>query len=105
MVAPLASTASSTSAPLSSAGGVKLEAIIAQLVCMDACLDTFSDELCQVNTHDSRITWQQAAIGGFTSTSSPSPLTSKDESDDGFSSKDADKDDGASSLSDDKMST
>ena len=29
---------------------------MAQLVCMDARLDTFSDELCQVNTHVGRIT-------------------------------------------------
>ena len=36
--------------PLSSAGGVTLEAIMAQLVCMDACLDTLNEELCQVNT-------------------------------------------------------
>ena len=45
-----ASTAPSTSAPSSSAGEVTLEAIMAQLMRMDACLDTLSDELCQVNT-------------------------------------------------------
>ena len=28
---------------------------MAQLVCMDARLDTFSDELCQVNTRVGRI--------------------------------------------------
>ena len=43
----------STSA--SSAGGVTLEAIMAQLVRMNARLDTLSDELCQVNTRVSRI--------------------------------------------------
>ena len=37
---PLASTAPSTSAPSSSAGGMTLEAIMAQLVRMDARLDT-----------------------------------------------------------------
>ena len=47
---PPASSAPSTSALLSSAGGVTLEAIMAQLVRMDACLDTLSDELCQVDT-------------------------------------------------------
>ena len=47
---PPASTAPSTSALSSSAGEVTIEAIMAQLVCMDACLDTLSDELCQVNT-------------------------------------------------------
>ena len=41
MVTPPTSTA-----PLSSAGGVTLEAIMAQLVHMDARLDTLSDELC-----------------------------------------------------------
>ena len=52
---PPASTTPSTFAPSSSAGGVTLEAIIAQLVHMDACLDTLSDELCQVNTRVGRI--------------------------------------------------
>ena len=47
--APPASTTPSTPAP-SSASGVTLEAIMAQLVRMDARLDTLSDELCQVNT-------------------------------------------------------
>ena len=41
-----ASSASSTSAPSSSASGVTLEAVMVQLHCMDACLDTFNDELC-----------------------------------------------------------
>ena len=45
----------STSTPSSSNGGVTLEAIMAQLQHMDARLNTFSDELCQVNTHVSRI--------------------------------------------------
>ena len=44
-------TAPSTSAPLSFASGVTLEAIMAQLVRMDAHLDTLSDKLCKVNTH------------------------------------------------------
>ena len=43
---PPASTAPSTSTPLSSAGGMTLETIMTQLVRMDACLDTLSDELC-----------------------------------------------------------
>ena len=55
MIAPPASTAPSTSSPSSSAGGVTLEAIMAQLVRMDARLDTLSDELCQVNTYVDRI--------------------------------------------------
>ena len=40
----------STSGPSSLGGGVMLEAIMAQLQCMDAHLNTFSDELCQVTT-------------------------------------------------------
>ena len=51
MAAPPASIAPSTFAPSSLVGGVTLEAIMAQLVRMDARLDTLSDEFCQVNTH------------------------------------------------------
>ena len=54
--APFAATAPFTSIPSSSAGEVTFEAIMAQLVHMDARLDTFSDELCQANTHVGRIT-------------------------------------------------
>ena len=50
-----ASFAHSTSASSSSTGGVTLEAIMAQLQCMDARLDTLSDELCYVNTYVDRI--------------------------------------------------
>jgi len=53
---PPASSAPSTSTPSSSAGEVTLEAIMAQLVHMNAHLDTFNDELCQVNTRVGRIT-------------------------------------------------
>ena len=41
-----ASSAPSTSAPSSSTSGVTLEAVMVQLHCMDARLDTFNDELC-----------------------------------------------------------
>ena len=70
----------------------------------NALLDTLSDELCQVNTCVGHIARRQAAIGGFTIYTSPSPPASKDESDDGSSSDDDDEDDGASSPSDDEMS-
>ena len=70
---PPASSASSTSVPSFSVGGVILEAIMAQLVRMDAHLDTLNDELCQVNTRIGRIARRQAIIGGFTASSSPSP--------------------------------
>ena len=46
MAAPPASSTPSTLASFSSADGVTLDAIMAQLVHMDARLDTFSDELC-----------------------------------------------------------
>ena len=46
---------------------------MAQLVRMDARLDAFSDELCQVNTRVSHITRRQAHMGGFATSPSPSP--------------------------------
>ena len=49
-IGPAASAVPSTFAPSSLTSDVTLEAIMAQLQCMDACLDTLSDELCQVNT-------------------------------------------------------
>ena len=94
-----------TFTPSSSVGGVTLEAIMAQLVHMDAYLDILSDELCQVNTRVGHIARRQVAMGGFTTYTSPSPLTSKDESDDGSGNDDADENNGASSPSDDEMST
>ena len=78
---------------------------MAQFVHMDACLDTLSNELCQVNTRVGHIARQQAVIGGFIFASSPSPPASKDESDDGSSSDDANEDDGASFSSYDEMTT
>ena len=77
---------------------------MAQLVRMDARLDTLSDELCQVNTHVGRIARQQFVMGGFTASPYPSPQASKDEGDDdGSSDDDADEDDSASSSSDKEM--
>ena len=103
MMTPSTSTAPSTFAPSSSAGGVTFVAIMAQFVRMDARFDILNDELCQVNTRIGRIAQRQAVMGGFTIASSPSPPTSEDESDDGSDSDDADEDDGASSPSDDEM--
>ena len=102
--APPTSTAPSTSAPLASTGGMTLEAIIAQLVRMDAHLDTLSDELCQVNTRVGCITRRQAVMGGLTMASSPSPEASEDDDNDS-DNDDVDEDDGASSPSNDEMST
>ena len=58
-------------APSFSAGGVTLDAIMAQLQRMDACLDTLSDELCLVNTRVGHITRRQAHLGGFIESPSP----------------------------------
>ena len=105
IITPPISTAPSTSALSSSAGEVTLKAIMAQLVHMDARLDTLSDELYHVNTYVGRIARRQAVIGGFTVASSSSPPASKDESDDGTGNDDADEDDGASLPNDNEMYT
>ena len=104
MAIPLASTTPSTSA-LSSSGGVTLQAIMVQLVCMDARLDTLNDKLYQVNTYVGCIARRQAVMGGFTAYTSPSPPALEDESDDGSSSDEADEDNGACSPNDDEMFT
>ena len=78
---------------------------MAQLVCMDARLDTLSDELCQVNTRVGRITQRQAVMGCFTVASTPSLPAFEDKSDDGSGSDDANKDDDDGSPSNDEMST
>ena len=70
---------------------------------MDACLDTLSDELCQVNTHVGCIARRQGCLGGFVE--SPSPEASEDEDNDGDSNDDGDEDDSAISPSDDEMSS
>jgi len=99
---PPASIAPSTSATSSSTGGVTLEDIMAQLVRMDARLDTLSDELCQVNTRIGRVARRQAVMGGFVAFPPPTPEASEDEDDDG----DVDaEDDGASSSNANEMST
>ena len=103
--APPTPSAPSTFVSTSSMSGVTLGDIMEQIQCMDAHLDTLSDELCQVNTRVSRIARRQAVMGGFIIASSSSPPTSKDKSDDGSGSDDADEGDSASSPSDDEMST
>ena len=65
---------------------------------MDARLDTFSNELCQVNIRVGRIAWRQVMMGGYTMSSSP-----EDESDGSSSIYDA-KDDDDGSPSDYEMS-
>ena len=88
----------STSTPSSSSNYVTLEAIMAQLQCMDARLDTLTDELCQVNTHVGHIARRQAQLGGFV----PSPLPSLEASTD---KDDVDDDENANSSSDNEMTT
>ena len=56
MTTPPASSAPSTSTPFSSMGGVTLDVIMVQLQCMDACLDTLTIEMYQVNTRVGCIT-------------------------------------------------
>ena len=78
---------------------------MAQLQCMDAFLDTLSDELCQVNTRVSRIARQKACLGDFVESPSPSPKASKDEDNDGDSNDYNDEDEDASFSSDNTMTT
>ena len=81
-----------------------------QLQRMDACLDTLSDELCQVNTRVGHIARRQAEMGGYTMRSTPMAPTNESDTDDANDDDDAtasdDEDDGdASSPRDDEMST
>ena len=99
MVTPPTPFTPSTYAPSSFAGGVTLEAVMAQLQCMDARLDTLNDELCQVNTHVDRIARQQARLGGFVESPSPPP-----EDDDDSNDNDDDEDGDVSSSSTNEMS-
>ena len=97
---PAASTIPSFSAPsTSTAGGVTLEAIMVQRQCMDTCLDSLTNEMCQVNTHVSHIAHRQAHLGGFAPSPSPSSEVSANEDDDAGDDEDND----ASSSNDDEM--
>ena len=60
-----------------------LQSMDAQLQSMDACLDTLSDELCQLDTHVGRIAQWQARLGGFIESPSPSLKAFEDKDDDG----------------------
>ena len=105
-IATLTPSAPSISAPSSSTGRVTLDAIIVQLQCMDARLDTLNDELCQVNTCVSYIARWQARLGGFVESSSPpSKASETSEDDDDSNDTNDDEDEDASSSSIDEMST
>ena len=76
---------------------------------MDACLDTLSTELYQVNIRVSRIARRQAVMGGFAPKASPPPppvaSDSEDEDDDDGDDDDASDDNGGDASSTHEMST
>ena len=82
-------------------GGVTLEAVMAQLQCMDACLDTLSTKLYQVNVRVGRIAQRLTPLP-------PHPVAfdsyaEDDDDDDGDDDDTSDVDRDASSI--DEMST
>ena len=112
-VAPSSRSAPSRSTPSASAsspsGDVSLGDVMAQLQRIDACLDTLSTELYQVNVCVGRIARQQAAMGGFApepTPSSPHPVASDfDAEDDDDGDDDDASDDDRDASSTDEMST
>ena len=83
---------------------------MAQLQRMDACLDTLSTQLYQVNVRVGCIARRQAIMGGFALEASPSPpppMASdfEDDNDDDGDDDDALDDDDADASSTDEMST
>ena len=80
-----------------------------QLQCMDACLDTFSMELYQVNVRVNRIAQRQASMGGFAFEATPSPpspmASDSEDDDDDDNGDDNDASDDADASSIDEMST
>ena len=91
-------------------GDVTLGDIMAQLQCMDACLDTLSTELYQLNVRVGPIARQQATMGGFAPKATPSPpppmaFDSKDEDDGDGDDDDASNDDDGDANFTNEMST
>ena len=83
---------------------------MAQLQRMDACLDTLSTELYQVNILVGCIAQQQASMGGYAFEASPPPpppvaSNSKDVDVDDGDDDDASDDDDGDASSTDEMST
>ena len=107
MVTPPTHSIPSTFAPSSSsAGGVTLEAIMAQLQRMDTHLDTLTDEMSQVTTCVGHIAQHQVCLGGFVAFPSLSPQALEDEDDDdGSGDDDDDEDEDASSSCEEEMTT
>ena len=79
---------------------------MAQLQRMDACLDTLSTELYQVNIRVGRIARRQAVMGGFVDSPTCTPKASNAEDDDDDATASKGDDDGDASFFDvDEMST
>ena len=71
---------------------------------MDACLDTLTTELYQVNTRVGHIARQQAHLGGFVESPSSPPEASKDDDDSDDDDDDDDEDGDATSSNANEMS-
>ena len=81
---------------------------MAQLQRMDACLDTLSTELYQVNIRVGHIARRQASMGGFApeaTPSPPSPVASESDDDDDNDDDGDDNDADGDASSTDEMST
>ena len=82
---------------------------MAQLQRMDACLDTLSKELYQVNVRVGHIARRQAAMGGFAPKPTPSPphpvASDSDAEDDDDDDDDNALDDDGDASSTNEMST
>ena len=83
---------------------------MAQLQRMDACLDTLSTELYQVNVRVGHIARRQTIMGEFAPEATPSPpppvaFDSEDEDDDDGDDDNASDDGDGHASSTDKMST
>ena len=76
---------------------------MAQFQHMDACLDTLTIEMYQVNTCVGCIVRRLAHLGGFVESSSPSLEASNDKDDSGDSGGTSDGDEAFGSSSDDEM--
>ena len=113
--APFSRSAPSRSTPFASAPSssddVSLEDVTVQLQRMDACLDTLSTELYQVNIHVSHIARRQLTMGSFAPEPTSSPLhpvasdsdaedDDDDDDDDDSDDDDASDDDGDASFTD-----
>ena len=78
---------------------------MAQLQCMNACLDTLSTKLYQVNIRVGHIARWQAIIGGFVHSPPHTLEASNAEDDDDDVTDYKDDGDGDASSSEDEMST